>query len=159
MSVPATRPAGMTQRGPIHHPWRRLRHHHPNITVEYLDLPDGLLGYTDVAAGRIVLDRSLTQVERRSVLTHELEHVDRGGVVADPHLSDREELIVDRLASRRLIRLRHLIEALLWSRHPHEVADDLWVDVPTLQARLDNLTADEHAAITDRLTEAGTWTP
>jgi hypothetical protein len=148
----------MTTRGPSHHPWRRLLRHHPNITVHFRPLPDGLLGYTDVAAGRIVLDSELTQAERRSVLAHELEHVERNGVVADHYLRDREELIVDRIAARKLVGLRHLIDALLWSQHPHEVADDLWVDVATLRARLADLTDDERATISNALQEADTWT-
>lgn len=145
-------------RGQPHHPWRRLLHHHPNITVEFHDLEPGLLGYTDVAAGRIVLDRSLTQAERRSVLAHELEHVERNGVVPDQHLCDREELIVDRLAARKLIHLRHLVDALLWSGNPYEIADDLWVDVATLRARIDNLSPSERTHIEQAMKEAQPWT-
>lgn len=145
-------------RGHPHHPWRRLLLHYPDITVEFRDLEPGLLGFTDVAAGRIVLDRSLTQAERRSVLAHELEHVDRDGVLDEPHLCEREDLIVDRRAARKLIHLRHLVDALLWSADPHEVADDLWVDVPTLRTRIADLTAHERAHIEQALKEAQPWT-
>ena len=34
---------------------------------------------------------------------------------------------------------RELGEALAWSLDPHEVADELWVDVPTVEARLRHL--------------------
>lgn len=139
------------------HPWRHLRHHHPHLEVRFADLPDGLLGYTDLSAGVIVLDRSLTQVERRCTVTHELEHVHRGPVPLDPALAAREEAIVDEIAARRLVSLRDLIEALLWSDSEHEVADELWIDVPTLRTRVARLAEDERAAIEDRLAQTDRW--
>ena len=51
----------------------------------------------------------------------------------------REEEAVNALAARKLIEIRELGEALAWSLDPHEVADELWVDVPTLEARLRHL--------------------
>lgn len=147
----------MTTRG-IWHPWRHLAHHHPRTVVRFADLPDGLLGYTDLSAGVIWLDRSLTQVERRCTLTHELEHVHRGHIPRDPVLLAREEDLVEQLSARRLVSLRELIDALLWSDHESEVADELWVDGPTLRARIAGLAADERAAIEERLHESGRWT-
>jgi hypothetical protein len=146
----------VTSRG-IWHPWRHLRHHHPHINVRFADLPEGLLGYTDHARGEVVLDRSLTQVERRCTLTHELEHVHRGPVPLDPCLADREEAVVDGIAARRLVSLRELIEALLLSNHEHDVADELWVDVPTLRTRIAGLADAERAAIEDRLISSDHW--
>ena len=126
--------------------------------MRFADLPDGLLGYTDLSAGVIWLDRSLTQVERRCTLTHELEHVHRGHIPRDPVLLAREEDLVEQLSARRLVSLRELIDALLWSDHESEVADELWVDGPTLRARIAGLAADERAAIEERLHESGRWT-
>lgn len=139
------------------HPWRHLSTDHAHLEVRFTDLPDGLLGYTDLARGVVVLDKRLTQVERRCTLTHELEHVHRGPVPADPALAAREEHTVDQLAARRLVSLRDLIDALLWSQHEHEVADELWVDVPTLRTRLADLAAHEREAITARLQGSGYW--
>lgn len=125
--------------------------------MRFADLPDGLLGYTDLSQGVIVLDRHLTQVERRCTVTHELEHLHRGHVPADPRLAAREERTVDELAARRLVSLRDLIDALLLSDNEHDVADELWVDVPTLRTRIAALAADERAAIEARLDEAERW--
>jgi len=146
----------MSARG-IWHPWQHLRHHHPHVTVRFADLPDGLLGYTDHATGEVVLDQSLLQVERRCTLTHELEHVHRGPVPADPWLAEREERIVDELAARRLVTLGDLIGALLWSDNEHDVADELWVDIPTLRTRIAALAADERDAIEERLAASERW--
>jgi hypothetical protein len=148
----------MTQRG-IWHPWRHLRHHHPHVIVRFADLPNGLLGYTDLPGGVIVLDRQLTQTERRCTVTHELEHVHRGPVPADPALAAREEAVVDQLAARRLVSLRELVGALMWSRDEHEVADELWVDVATLRTRIAGLAAAERAAIDERLADAENEVP
>lgn len=148
----------MTRRG-TWHPWRHLRHHHPHVTVRFADLPPGLLGYTDHAAGEVVLDRRLTQTERRCTVTHEDVHLHRGPMPADPVLAAREEQLCDEVAARRLVPLREAIDALLWSDNEHEVAEELWVDVPTLRARIAALTAGERAAIDDRMREAGRWHP
>lgn len=125
--------------------------------MRFADLPDGLLGYTDLARGVIVLDRSLTQVERRCTLTHELEHVHRGPISADPCLAAREEAVIDRIAARRLVSLRDLVEALMWSDNEHEVADELWVDVPTLRTRIADLAAAERREIEARLKASENW--
>ncbi|WP_108724372.1 ImmA/IrrE family metallo-endopeptidase [Geodermatophilus chilensis] len=148
----------MSRRG-IWHPWRHLARHHPHLTVLFADLPSGLLGFTHLADGVIVLDRRLSQVERRCTLTHELEHVHRGPVPADRRLAAREERVVDELAARRLVSLRELMEALLWSDNEHEVADELWVDVPTLRTRIAELAAEEQVAIDARLADAPRWQP
>lgn len=148
----------MNRRG-IWHPWRHLRRHHPHWNVRFTELPDGVCGLTDFAAAEIVLDRDLTQVERRCTLTHELEHVARGPVVDDDQAAAREEAAVDELAARRLVSLRELMDALLWSDHEHDVADELWVDVPTLKTRLATLAEHEHTAIVQRLHAADRWHP
>lgn len=146
----------MKARG-IWHPWRHLAHHHPHVTVRFADLPDGMYGYTDFAAGQVVLDRSLMQVERRCTVTHEDIHLHRGPVSDVPHLRDKEEAIVDHIAARRLVSLGELIEALLVSDHPTEVADQLWVDVPTLRTRIAGLAEAERAAIEERLRASDHW--
>jgi hypothetical protein len=148
----------MERRG-IWHPWAHLAHHHEDVIVVFADLPNGLLGFTDLRRRRIILDARLTQVERRCTLTHELEHVHRGPVPADPALAAREEAIIDELAARRLVSLRELIEALLWSDHEHTVAEELWVDLPTLRARIATLAHEERQAIDERLAQSDRWHP
>jgi hypothetical protein len=131
------------------HPWRTLRHH-PEITLRWERLP-GLLGTWHHTSKTITLHPDQSQAERRCTLTHEHIHYERG----DRGPCDgRTERVVHGLAARRLIPLDSLVDALLWSSDDHELAEELWVDVPTLRARLDGLTEMEHAFIAQRLWEA-----
>lgn len=115
-----------------YNPWRRLaRHMSVNVRAELL------LHIDAVADGnRIWLRRGLTQAQRRSALTHELVHAERGPV---PQFAEaKEEELVERIAARRLIALDDLAEALVW--HGGEVhadtAADCWSDVTMLRARI-----------------------
>lgn len=132
------------------HPWRRLRGL-SDWLVAWCRLPGDLLGLTDHDARVIVLDQGLNQAERRCTLAHELEHVERGPVPADPILAAREESAIEAAVARRLIDLHSLGEALAWSRQPVEVAEELWVDELTLRARLDDLQPAERAYLAQRL--------
>ena len=106
-------------------------------------------GLTCWRSKTITLDRGLLQAERRSTLAHELEHV-RRGPVPEWHWA-REEAIVEREAARRMIDIRDLGEALAWSHDLHEAADELWVDVELLRARLDSLHPSERHYLKRRL--------
>lgn len=119
-------------------PWGRLRAL-ADWLIAWAHLPGDVVGLTHHDARVIVLDRRLTQAERRSTLAHELEHVRRGPVPADPVLAAREEEAVNRAAARQLIDIVWLGEALAWTTSLDEVADELWVDRPTLEARLRSL--------------------
>ena len=109
--------------GAVDHPWRRLRDEHPDWTVRWARLPDGLLGVTGHQRKLIFLDERMLQAERRCTLAHELERVKRGPAPATPILAAREEAVVDLVASRQLIRLSQLEDALAWSRCPAEAAE------------------------------------
>ncbi|NIL77679.1 hypothetical protein [Rhodococcus sp. B10] len=134
------------------HPWRTLRDTHPDVSVtcRYY-LPGDLKGvWTDDG---IYLHRGLDQAGRRSVLTHELVHRERG-TECNPH--DRfsaEERIVDEIASRRLIPIEALLDALIWTRFDvgQETAGELWCDVHMVIARIQGLTAEERRYIDDEL--------
>ncbi len=108
---------------------------------------------------RIWLARGLTQAERRCTLTHELVHRERGPVPDDPVAAEREEQIVDEIASRRLITLPALTDGLRWSRQPRELADHLWVDEPTLQTRMGTLDPVEVAHLEHHLEDQWLWIP
>lgn len=134
-----------------HHPWRafsRLAH----WTLEWAHLPEGLLGVTDFGRRTVTLTHGMTQVERRCTIAHETEHIHAGPV--PPALVTREERRVDRVVSRRLIPLEALAEALVWANDEHELADELWVDVATVRARLRSLTDGESRTINERLDRA-----
>lgn len=114
-------------------------------------LPVGVFAWTDHASRRIVMDAGLLQAERRSTLAHELEHVARGPLPADPVLAAREEIACEEAAARRLIPLEALLDALRWSSDVCELADELWVDVQLARVRLERLHPSERAWLAERL--------
>lgn len=116
-----------------YHPWRELRKLE-DWTLEHAVLADGHRADICWPSRTITLSRDLTQAERRSSLTHELIHVERGPYPG--FLAAREEAEVCNEAAFRLIDIDDLGEALVWSDHPPTVAELLWVDVPTLLCRL-----------------------
>jgi hypothetical protein len=135
-------------RGGHHHPWRRLGRL-VDWTLHFAHLPDGILGHTDFRRRTITLAHGLTQAERRSTLEHELHHVDRGP--APQWRREYEERVVDDLAARRLIAFDDLLEAMVWSYDEHEVAEELWVDVGMVRARMRGLTDEESVELERRL--------
>jgi hypothetical protein len=96
------------------------------------------MGCADPIADAITITVGMTQAERRSTLTHELIHLERGTAVEPRHIAS-EERHVERESARRLITVEDLVDALRWSRDEHELADELWTDVDTVRTRLTNL--------------------
>lgn len=134
----------------MHHPWHEFGSL-TEWTLHQTDLPDGTLGLTCHHTKTVTLDRSLLQVERRCTIAHEVRHILRGPVPADPVLAAREELAVEQATARLLIDVHRLGEALAWSEDLHEVADELWVDPALLRVRLDHLHPAERAYLHRRL--------
>jgi Zn-dependent peptidase ImmA (M78 family) len=104
----------------------------------------------------ILIDRRLSQAERRCRLAHELAHLEAG----DEHCADgpdgerlaaRQELRADAAAAERLIDLDALADALAWALDPQEVAEALHVDTRTVRARVRNLTEHEKSYIERRV--------
>lgn len=129
----------------MHHPWRRLRSLTGWTLIWDRYAPD--LGVTDWAARTITMRPGGSQAQRRSTLAHELAHVERGPVLDDPVLAAREDRRCDMVAARALIDLSALISAAQWSQWPAEIAEECWVDLPTLQARVTCLSDSERARI------------
>ncbi|MDD9207860.1 ImmA/IrrE family metallo-endopeptidase [Georgenia sp. 10Sc9-8] len=125
----------------LFHPWRRLRQS-PHIDVAWWPMA-GRLGATN---GRdvIVLHPGQSQVLRRCTVAHELAHVELGHTGG---CTGTEERHARQLAARWLITMEQLLDALRWSEELQEVAEELWVDTDTLNARLDALTAAGRAQI------------
>ena len=138
------------------HPWRTAaeRYPHINIVTEH-PLPRRVRGLFDGAT--IWLCSTLTQAERRSALTHELQHAERG--IAAPLYRAREELVVDELAARKLIPLPGLVEALRASRDPYQIAEELWTDAHTVRTRLNTLDPLEVAELEHALEDQWLWIP
>lgn len=139
-----------------YHPWRELAAL-THIVVQWAHLAPGVWGLND-GRRRIWLDRRLGQAERRCTLAHELEHLRRGHLGCQPPAVERS---VDAAAARRLIPNPHtLADALVWARGDMAAAaEELWVDEPTLEARLDprHLHPAERAILRGRLEEIGPW--
>jgi hypothetical protein len=133
-------------------PWRWVREL-PHITVLWSDdLPADVMGYAHFGEQTVVLANGLTQAERRSTCWHEVLHLQRGPVPR--HLAAREEREVEHRTARDLIPFAALVQAMLWSRDDHEIADELTVDVGLVRARLDGLSAGESDALERALDEA-----
>lgn len=113
------------------------------------------MGLTCWSDQTVTLDKTLMQAERRCTIAHEVEHIRRGPVPAEPVLAAREESAVEQAVARRLIPIRALGEALAWSQHPSVVAEELWVDEDTLRVRLNHLHPAERAYLTRRLAHHG----
>lgn len=130
------------------HPWRQLREL-VEWTLEFAPLPGRQRGRCHWASRTITLRPGLTQAARRSVLQHELIHVERGPT-AEPY-QEAEERFVDRETARRLIGIRELGEALAWSSNVHEVAEELWTTIKLVRIRLAHLHPAERHYLNRRL--------
>lgn len=125
----------------MYHPWRALRRLR-NLTLHWThDVPDGELACIEYETAEIRMRPNLSQAQRRSAITHEIVHYERGPVPG--WLRAREEVAVSREAACRLITYEDLARAMVWACDDHELADQLWVDVPTARARLEALTPAE----------------
>lgn len=131
---------------------------HPDITLLIRRLPDGERGRWYPEAHVIVLDDRLTQAERRCVLTHELVHRARGDVhVHDEVTNARQEKSCHETVARLLIPFASLVAAMRWGRDPGELADELWVDVKTLEARVMSLSELEAQHLRTLLDSSADW--
>lgn len=113
-------------------------------------MPAYLMGATD--GERIWMRSDLSQVERRCVLAHELEHVKREHRDCQP---EPVEQCVRAAAARYLLPDPHVVaEALVWAAGDvDEAADVLWVTPRVLRHRLDarHLHPAERAVIVRRV--------
>lgn len=110
-------------------------------------MPTGRRGV--IQGNVIMIDREQLQVKRRSTLAHELVHDERRVYPTEPALRAREETLVERTAARRLIELPDLDAAL--RECSTRCADNLWVDRPMLEARIDALNPLEVAELEHHL--------
>jgi len=119
----------------MHHPWRAFGRL-VEWTVHFVELPAGVLGLTLYETKAVLMATGMTQVERRCTIEHERQHILRGP--AAPGLESREELRVRKDAARILLPDVHCVaDALVWAGGDVvEAADELWVDVATLEDRL-----------------------
>jgi Zn-dependent peptidase ImmA (M78 family) len=121
-------------------PWRAMRALGPVWKLRWSHLlPDDTYGYTDHSAKTIVMRKGMSFEERRCTIAHEVQHAIRGPVAAAERV--REELEVDRIASRLLIpSVRDLADAMILHHGQYELAaEELWVDPWMLEVRLSSM--------------------
>ncbi len=101
----------------------------------------------------ILLDWNLDVAGRRSVLAHELAHVDLDHVPAQGWFGRRMEHDADELAACRLLQdVAGIADALcVYPGDPDKVAAQLGVTIRVLRQRLMALTAPEKAYIEEHL--------
>jgi len=128
-------------------PWRVLKHL-PNVTMTFAELPNETGGAVLARRGNatvIVLDRRLTQAERKVALAHELLHLERGSTSHCRNIRGalsvevvREENRIHREVALRLVPLDELgsmVDRMTSLGHgvtAAEVADEF--DVPQVVA-------------------------
>lgn len=137
-----------------YNPWSHVRRFQDVLVVlEDLEHADA---YWEPEERVILIDRRLTQVERRCRLAHELAHLEAGDEHCEhgpdsARLGARQEVRADAAAACRLVRLDELADALVWALDPGEVAEALHVDARTVRARIGALTDPEKTYIELRL--------
>lgn len=116
-------------------PWHVVRDM-PHIDIQWVsDLPPKVRSFTDGVA-RIWIRTGLQQRERRSSLTHELEHIRAGHTYCQPEKIERQ---IRAQAARWLLpSMPAVMDSVCWhGRICDEAAEDLWVDLITLESRFD----------------------
>lgn len=136
----------------MYDPWVDLEAHRlAGWRIRWRRLTDRL-GRTHWATRTTDLHPDQDGRQERSTGAHEVVHIERGPIPEG--WEEWEERIVDAIAARRLITLDDLVDGMLWAYDVDELAVVLWVDEPTVRARLQNLTEAEGREIQRRLDEA-----
>jgi Zn-dependent peptidase ImmA (M78 family) len=136
-------------------PWEALGQL-DQVRLERADLPSGQRGRIHFSSCTITLGRQLLDVEQRCTLAHELVHLERGPVIR--RLVRREERAVSAIAARRLVPMSALRTAIRSGCPGDELAEELGVDVRTVQVRLRTLTEVERSELSSLSTIAeGAW--
>lgn len=129
-------------------PWADAAERHPGIHIERCDIAPSKGAW--VPSERVILlDVALDQDERRSVLAHEVAHVDLEHEPAGGWFGRRMEREADILAARRLLGdIEEIADAIC--EHPLQpglVAERLCVPLRVLRRRLEALSDQERAII------------
>lgn len=107
-------------------------------------LPEGELGAVDFDATEVVISTTATTPQFRAALAHEIVHLVNGAPLAGD--VDAEEVRVHETAARLLVPRDHL-PAILAAADPHQVADQLVVDLHTAKVGIAAAMADELLAV------------
>ena len=135
-------------------PWGDAAARHPDVHISAADCHPARGAWVPEARV-ILLDRRLRRTERRTVLAHEIAHVDLGHRPTGRRWFDRrQEREANRLADQRLVPLDALAGALRWALCAEEAAHELDVTVDVVRRRLAALTDGEKTWIEGRLEAA-----
>lgn len=132
----------------MHHPWRRFRTDWGHVALKVEPLPENTRALTD--GETVWLHDRLYQAERRCAIEHEMIHLERGEHCAQ---DEAVEARTDREVARRLIPIPALMDAMAWSDHVEEIADELWVTPEVAQARIDSLLPAQVAIIAELIAD------
>lgn len=129
------------------HPWRHLRAM-TDVDVTW-DAADGTLGTWCAGTRAMAFHPRQSQAQRRCTVTHEIVHAE---LSHEGPCSPATELLVLKTSARRLISIQALADAIVFHRDDRSaLAQELWVDRQTLDARLDHLHPCEQGYLRRRL--------
>ena len=129
------------------HPWRHLRAM-SDVHVTW-DAADGTLGTWCAGTRSMAFHPDQSQAQRRCTVAHEIVHAELAHVGP---CTEATELRVLKISARRLIGLRALADAVVFHLDDRTaLAQELWVDRQTLDARLDHLHPWEQGYLQRRL--------
>lgn len=130
-------------------PWKAL-HERPDLNLVRAPIRERGRYYHRLRT--IVIRTGMLIVQERDTLWHELVHADRGDEwPCDERLHERQEAWCAKQAARKAILIEDLADALLWSPHLDEQADQLKTTRETLQIRLHHLHPSERHYLRRRL--------
>lgn len=128
-------------------PWRDAADRYPHVHIEWHALLPAHAAWAP-AVDVILVDESISKVERRCALAHELAHMDTGDRPTDMcFFSRRMETAADQLAARRLVDPRHLADVARWCHDPRELAEQLDVTLNVLVLRCSMLHPSERGLV------------
>lgn len=130
-----------------YNPWLDAAQRYPDLHIEWHPLLPAHAMWAPVE--RVVLvDESISTVERRCALAHEIAHIDTGDRPTDLcWFRARQETVADRLAARRLIAIEDLAEVVRWCHDPRETSAELGVTLNVLAIRAATLHPSERGLI------------
>lgn len=137
-------------------PWQRLAEDWPRVQVLYDDLGSqhkhGVSRWKRGKPIAVVLHRDLTQVQRRCVLAHELEHLDRGAPCETLRASIERRVVT--ATAKYLLPDLDVLAQTIAVYDLRRAAEELWVTWPVLIDRLRSMTDRELEYVTERRGEA-----
>jgi Zn-dependent peptidase ImmA (M78 family) len=102
----------------------------------------------------ILIEAKHSWAEKRCSLAHAVAHLDLGHTSNTAGIFDRDqEEHANQLAARRMVTVEQLAAVLSWTRHDVEIAEELCVDLLTLEMRKRHL----HPAEVAKLRRQVSW--